>query len=355
MADEVQTTVDQGAIVSDFQNEFVSQEAPEIIADPNNGQTMGEPAPQPTAKPAPAAQPVTAQPAAKPIPTAAPAVDELQKPFMGEDGSFSAEKWINHFNAIKRNPVKPVTPTIDTTLAAQPQDNKQPWEKMLEEQESYQTNLTGNLMAWKEQYLIAKQAGYDDVQAQAYADQQVNTWLNKHITRRNAEAQWKAQQEGNTTQQEANEIARLKPIADSHYNLVAAEFGGVEQLEKLLTNKELGGDMTMWLFERDNQGKKFKDQAAVNEAIDNWFIKKIGQNPDDIRRIANYGLSMYRDKYFPKVVEHIKKGQTAAPMARKLATTQTRTVTNTAPKGKPDALDVWGTPPDQREFVKQEG
>lgn len=357
MPNETQTTVDQGAIVNDFQEEFVSQELPEEVLSPSSGQTMPE---EPTKVEPVVKKPEPATPAAtpaKPAPAAvAPTtVDELQKPFNDDTGAFSAEKWIEHFNSIKSKPIQAAAPVIEAPSATQPQDNKEPWERMLEEQETYQTTLTGNLMAWKQHFLEAKQAGYDDLQAQAHADKTIGDWLNKHVARRNAEAAWKLQQTSQTTVQEEAEIARLQPVADSNYNLVAQEFGGVDQLQKLLTHKELGGDMTMWLFERDNKGKKFANQGEVNKAIDKWFVKEVGQNPDNIRRIARYGLSMYRDKYFPKVVEHIKKGQANAPAARKLATTQTRTVTNAAPKAKPNALDVWGTPPDQRDFVSQEG
>lgn len=346
--------INQGAIVDDFEEQFVDQEAPIDTPNPDNGQT-NQSTVNTENKEQPPQKPVKPSASAKPAP-----VDALLNPFKGEDGNFSADKWNGFFQNHKPAKVAPINLKVEAPKPGEQQqvDNREPWERAYEEQEKHKESIQKNLFAWRSYYQSAIQQGATHEQAMAHADNEVNTWLNGYIGKYSAKLQYQMQQESLKGRQEEVELARLQPQADLNYSIVAQEFGGAEQLKTLLTHPELAGDHMLWLFSRDNPGKSFATAQERDKAIDNWFIRKMGQNPDDIRRIARIGMAMYRDKYFDKVIEHVKKGASNAPVSRKqVASAQTRTVQRNNAPAKPDALSNWFAQPGQRgeeEFVSQE-
>ncbi|CAK0768755.1 hypothetical protein CCP3SC15_380029 [Gammaproteobacteria bacterium] len=345
--------ISQDAIVDSFQEEFVDQESGQAI-EPEKGKIEPQ---KPTAKPVKTEQP--AAPAARAgaqAPAAQAKPDELIKPFQDDKGAFSADKFVEYFGKAKPPQFTPYKPTIEPPPAPVPgQDANQPaWRKELDDRRKYETSMKESLFMFEGLYDQALKAGYPDIQARQWARQQVQDRLNEHLTERDYENRAKQQEEAVKQQAGTLEMERLKPVADSNRAIVAQEFGGIENLDRLLTHEALGGQYVLWLFNLQNPGAKYKSADDFKATIDNWWVKSIAQNPDNIRRIAQIGMNAYRDKYFPNVIDHIKAKQAGGATVRRAAVTAgTRTVQSPAPAGAQNVLDEFMTPGELRE-TKQE-
>jgi hypothetical protein len=309
-APEQTAQVDQQEIVNDFADEFVDQD--------------GAAEPQKEVKPAPAK---TENPVKKEDPK-----DPLATDFLGDDGKFSADKFAESFAAYKPKPFEQYLPSIVKPEPPKAGEEQLPeWKKELNERKQYENEMRASLFLYESFLTQALQAGNDFDTARRIAQEEIQRRLNEHLQERDYEMRAQRDEKSRKEQMDRVEMERITPIALANRSMVAEEFGGMSKLDMLLTHAELGGGYTMWLFKQQNPEAKFSSDVEYRQAVEKWWVK-FAQSPDNIRRIANVGLAMLRQKYFPQVVEHIKAKAGAGK--RQPVTAGTRSVQRETPKGQ---------------------
>lgn len=345
--------VNQDAMVSDFKSSY----APEFIDNaPQNAGNNGSPAtsgldawrysasnqpPQPQ-QAVPASQPVTQQS----TPVAPAGYDQM---FLDESGKFSADKFFEYQSKVKIQPFVPPEPKFKPVdPLAQPQAPIDPAEKFWKEHKEYADSLkNGYYKAFnlQQQYM---QAGHDPQTAMQLAQQQLDKEIGEHLHEREFKGRFQLESAEQSQYREAQEMERLSPVVNSNLAVVANEFGGQENLMKLLSTDGLGKEDLMHTFHLVNSGKQWESKEAYLKDVDKFWVN-FAQNPDNIRRVAANAQARLAYNNIPHLGQTIRS-RLEAEQAQRMqgVNAQTRTVTsnNTPPQRNPAMLDFSGYAPD---------
>ena len=233
----------------------------------------------------------------------------------------------------------------------QPVDNRQPWERELEEEQKLRESFLNPKMSWPNHFQKALELGYQGDSAIAYANEQVKNDAEMEFRKASYERRYKAEQEAKQRADEERQAQEIAPKSRINLAKVASEFGGMEKVNALLFGVQqpdgklangYGIETINMLFDMAHEGKQLpKDVNELQKVYEKWWTK-FTSNENNLRYVVDRAKDNLQRQLFPSIVDHINSVKNQNGTRANMASQSPVSAINKGnPKGEPDAFDRW--------------
>lgn len=253
--------------------------------------------------------------------------DLLMSAFTGADGSFDFDGFAK-FAA----PVNNDAPKIDLQPQPQqqqnPQDNKPEWQKRLEEEKEYTTNIRANTLGWANSLRQLLAQGVDPQQAVAHVEQQIAATIDDHLNNWKAEREYKYKEDEAKARaekaKEAEESAAQPVRSRTNMSRIISSLPGADDTAKttlfneILFGKDVGAKILDYEFSRAHPGND-KLQPAERQKLAEKFVNGITSDYQALSYFFERALDRAARMNMPKLNQKIAAAVEAATNANRAA------------------------------------